>query len=1039
MAIVTELNCNLRETVKVQYLDGNLFSQDVYGNVIRVVVMDGDEPATLTGNVSGLAIRADGGTVAISDATLSDNVATIVLPAAAYAVPGVIAVTIKISDASTTTTLASFVANVYQTSTETAVDPGTIIPSITALIEEIETVVATIPGDYSTLWASLAPTFSSGTSYAVGQYVTYDGGLYKFKNPHSGSWSASDVDAVDLGAGITKNANDIADLKSAIKDVTGNNVGYSFEDGYWISTSGTVDITAKEVKSTYSCCVVACSAGDVFTLTGSGTTTAHLLYTFINSSGTKLLSASSNENAKDKVLTAPSNAAYLVVNAYRNSNAYPKRLIGGKAIKLTVSDNFNWSETKDRIIKNNGIKASGIRFADWEKDIYILTPDIGETASLYKNKREDRIACIMDMNEGEMLYWSGQGGTSSNGRAWAFVDEDNVVLKVSASTLSGSHSAIAPAGTAKVILNNFTVYNDTPVTNQYAFIGEPLNNQISTIRNSMKTITGNELLDNWLEGYWYYTGGSTIDVLNPTEHTNSACQYVACSKGDKFTVTGNGGTSSYALYAFLDSDGNRLQKARSRLSITDEVIVAPENSAYLIVNCVEIDDPHYLYRGEYVSKRLDNLEQNGFIPDYYFDDDYLTDIISTVNGRNLVINGDSFIFVTDYHAHKNSGHTPSIADYIYENTGISKMLFGGDIGTSTGLNSIKTNSLAFKTLQGCIPNFYACVGNHEWKVSDSSTSAGTYNNVYNYYINQMDAKVSRMSDFGDFWVESNGQRIRYFFINQNIDAKITSISLKWFMQELLNVPAGYGIVVIMHNAYHNKTYNNLASRKYLGYLNWTDNNVGLTNVNVRRISQIMYAVKTRTAVKYALRPYDGTTARESDITPKNTNDNCGNYNPILSTFPAGTNTGTYTDIVSFDGSEMNEGVYPIAIFCGHKHEDAACDPASASSFDDMTDENTIYLLNDTWYRYDSESEEWVAMLAAPGASDLSQTETLPPILVIMSTTDCYALKHEDELDPTVREVGTITEQAFDIVQIDTKNRKVYCTRIGGGVDREFSF
>ena len=216
MAIVTELNCNLQETVKVQYLDGNLFSQDVYGNVIRVVVMDGDEPATLTGTVSGLAIRADGGTVAISDATLSDNVATIVLPAAAYAVPGVLAVTIKISDASTTTTLASFVANVYQTSTETAVDPGTIIPSITALIEEIETVVATIPGDYSTLWASLAPTFSSGTSYAVGQYVTYDGGLYKFKNAHSGSWSSSDVDAVDLGTNIAKNASDIIDLKSAL-------------------------------------------------------------------------------------------------------------------------------------------------------------------------------------------------------------------------------------------------------------------------------------------------------------------------------------------------------------------------------------------------------------------------------------------------------------------------------------------------------------------------------------------------------------------------------------------------------------------------------------------------------------------------------------------------------------------------------------------------------------------------------------------------------------------------------------------------------
>ena len=70
MAIITDLNCNLREAVKVKYLDGNLFSQDVYGNAIRVIVMDGDEPATLSGTVSGIAVRADGGSVDISDSRI---------------------------------------------------------------------------------------------------------------------------------------------------------------------------------------------------------------------------------------------------------------------------------------------------------------------------------------------------------------------------------------------------------------------------------------------------------------------------------------------------------------------------------------------------------------------------------------------------------------------------------------------------------------------------------------------------------------------------------------------------------------------------------------------------------------------------------------------------------------------------------------------------------------------------------------------------------------------------------------------------------
>ena len=224
--MITELNCNLREAVHVKYLDGNLFSQDVYGNAIRVIVMDGDEPATLAGTVSGTAIREDGSTVALTDSRIDENVATVVLPAAAYAVPGVLAITIKISDTNTVTTLAYVVANVYRTSTDTVVDPGTIIPSITTLIEQIAEAVASIPADYSSLWAALAETFNASKSggYAVGEYVTYDGGLYRFKNAHTGSWSSSDVDAVNLGSGIAKNASDISDLKSAFETkLTGEN------------------------------------------------------------------------------------------------------------------------------------------------------------------------------------------------------------------------------------------------------------------------------------------------------------------------------------------------------------------------------------------------------------------------------------------------------------------------------------------------------------------------------------------------------------------------------------------------------------------------------------------------------------------------------------------------------------------------------------------------------------------------------------------------------------------------------------------------
>lgn len=45
----------------------------------------------------------------------------------------------------------------------------------------------------------------------------------------------------------------------------------------------------------------------------------------------------------------------------------------------------------------------------------------------------------------------------------------------------------------------------------------------------------------------------------------------------------------------------------------------------------------------------------------------------------------------------------------------------------------------------------------------------------------------------------------------------------------------------------------------------------------------------------------------------------------------------------------------------------------------------------------------------------------------------------EEGNTLVRNVGTIYENAFDVIHIDTVARKIYCIRIGAGVDREFEF
>lgn len=204
----TNLNTELLKPLKVHYLEGNLFSQDVQSNQINVAVFKNGEPEAISGSVSADVIRPDGGTVVATGGTIEGNVASITLPEQAYYIAGMISIVVKLTTSGVVTSIGAVVANVYQSSTDTVIDTGTIIPSVQTLITQIETAVASIPADYSSLWTKLAPAFSTDTSYIAGQYVTYDGGLYRFNTNHAGAWVSGDVTAVNIGS-------ELSDIKSA--------------------------------------------------------------------------------------------------------------------------------------------------------------------------------------------------------------------------------------------------------------------------------------------------------------------------------------------------------------------------------------------------------------------------------------------------------------------------------------------------------------------------------------------------------------------------------------------------------------------------------------------------------------------------------------------------------------------------------------------------------------------------------------------------------------------------------------------------------
>ena len=176
--IKTDLICNLNQPVAATFLHGNLFSQDNAGNTINVYVMENGEPATIGGTVSANVIRADGNTVAVSGA-IDGNKAYVILPQACYAVPGRVEIIIKLTQSTTITTIAAIVANVYRSTTDTVVDPGTIIPSISSLIAEIEEAVDSIPVDYTGLLHTIAADYSSSKTYPMVGTYAWQGGVLK--------------------------------------------------------------------------------------------------------------------------------------------------------------------------------------------------------------------------------------------------------------------------------------------------------------------------------------------------------------------------------------------------------------------------------------------------------------------------------------------------------------------------------------------------------------------------------------------------------------------------------------------------------------------------------------------------------------------------------------------------------------------------------------------------------------------------------------------------------------------------------------------
>ena len=94
-----------------------------------------------------------------------------------------------------------------------------------------------------------------------------------------------------------------------------------------------------------------------------------------------------------------------------------------------------------------------------------------------------------------------------------------------------------------------------------------------TNRNEYIDLTGNSV-----------TMENSRPVMTDTSYNNRySCSVIECSPKDVFIINGKGGLST-RLYAFIDDSGNVLDKAGSNFTATNLRLIAPDGSAWLIMN-----------------------------------------------------------------------------------------------------------------------------------------------------------------------------------------------------------------------------------------------------------------------------------------------------------------------------------------------------------------------------------------------------------------------------------------------------------------------
>lgn len=157
-----------------------------------------------------------------------------------------------------------------------------------------------------------------------------------------------------------------------------------------------------------------------------------------------------------------------------------------------------------------------------------------------------------------------------------------------AGVVASAYSASATYKVGDYVIHNSNLYRCTiAITTAEAFTAAHwtqivLADDVSDLKTDLEDITDNIVIHDFKSGY-ITTSGSTADINSPSSSTSFRYAVVECQEGDIFTINAFGGDSPRAC-AFIDSQGNVLMKAGRDANLINHIVVAPTDSAYMVIN-----------------------------------------------------------------------------------------------------------------------------------------------------------------------------------------------------------------------------------------------------------------------------------------------------------------------------------------------------------------------------------------------------------------------------------------------------------------------